>query len=94
MKPGDVRDLKGTVGEKAQIGVFITLEPPSKDMETEAVQAGSYESPGWGYKYPRIQILTIEQLLHGAKGKNAADKRNVQAGAKSQGKRHYPIQPA
>ena len=69
VKPGDVRDLKGTVGEKAQIGVFITLEPPSKDMETEAVQAGSYESPGWGQKYPRIQILTIEQLLHGAEVK-------------------------
>jgi site-specific DNA-methyltransferase (adenine-specific) len=59
--------LKGTLGrEKAALGVFITLEPPSADMETEAVSAGFYESPGWKQKYRRIQILTIEALLHGS----------------------------
>ena len=63
----DIRDLRGTVErENAAIGVFITLEPPTKDMETEAVSAGFYLSPGWGQKYPRIQILTIEQLLKDA----------------------------
>ena len=35
-------------------------------METEAVSAGFYLSPGWNQKYRRIQILTIEALLHGA----------------------------
>ncbi len=52
--------------ENAAIGVFITLEPPSKDMIAEAVSAGSYESSYWG-KCPRIQILTIADLLKGAK---------------------------
>ena len=67
VKSGDIRDLKGTLErEKAALGVFITLEPPSADMETEAVSAGFYESPGWNQKYRRIQILTIEMLLHGA----------------------------
>jgi len=67
VKSGDIRDLRGTVErENADIGVFITLEPPSKDMITEAVSAGSYESPYWG-KCPRIQILTIADLLKGAK---------------------------
>jgi len=67
VKSGDIRDLKGTVErEKAALGLFITLEPPSPDMETEAVSAGFYESPGWQRKYRRIQILTIETLLHGA----------------------------
>lgn len=62
----DIRDLRGTVErENAALGVFVTLEPPTKDMETEAVSAGFYLSPGWGQKYPRIQILTIEQLLKG-----------------------------
>jgi len=43
---GDIRDLKGTLErEKAALGVFITLEPPSQDMETEAVSAGYYLSP-------------------------------------------------
>lgn len=62
-----IRDLKGTLQrENAAIGVFITLEEPSRDMVTEAVSAGFYHSPGWNKNYPRIQILTIEQLLHGA----------------------------
>jgi site-specific DNA-methyltransferase (adenine-specific) len=28
-----------------------------------------YSSPGWGQDYPRIQILTIEELLAGAQVK-------------------------
>lgn len=61
-----VRDLRGVVErEKAAIGLFITLQPPSKDMRTEAADAGFYESP-WG-KHPRIQILTVEELLDGKK---------------------------
>jgi site-specific DNA-methyltransferase (adenine-specific) len=59
------RDLKGTLQrEQAAIGVFITLEEPTRDMVTEAVSAGFYYSPSWNQNYPRIQILTIEELLH------------------------------
>jgi len=65
---GQVRDLRGTVErEGAALGVFITLEPPTREMRTEAVSAGFYESPGLGRTYPRLQILTIEQLLAGAR---------------------------
>lgn len=53
-------------GEKAAIGLLITLEPATKALETEAVSAGFYESPGWGQTSPRLQILTVEQLLRGA----------------------------
>jgi site-specific DNA-methyltransferase (adenine-specific) len=68
VKSGDIRDLVGTVQrENAAIGVFITLEPPSKDMLTEAVSAGSYETSWSHQKYPRIQIKTIAELLKGAK---------------------------
>ena len=67
-KSGDIRDLVGTVQrENAAIGVFITLETPTRDMITEAVSAGYYHSPGWNEDYPRIQILTIVELLRGAK---------------------------
>lgn len=66
VKSGDIRDLNGAVErDDAAMGVFITLEPPTKDMNTEAVSAGYYESKGWGTKHPKIQILTIEQLLSG-----------------------------
>ncbi|MCU0514386.1 MAG: site-specific DNA-methyltransferase, partial [Anaerolineae bacterium] len=53
--------------EKAALGVFITLEPPTRDMEAEALHAGKYHSPVWDKDYPRLQIFTIEQLLAGAK---------------------------
>jgi hypothetical protein len=51
--------------EEAAIGVFITLEEPSKDMTTESVSSGYYHSDLWQKDYPRIQILTIEALLNG-----------------------------
>ena len=64
---GLIRDLRGTVErEDAAIGVFITLEPPTKDMDKEALAAGYYTSELWQKDYPRIQILTIGQLLSGA----------------------------
>lgn len=67
VKSGDIRDLVGTIQrEAAQIGVFLTLEEPSRDMLTEAAAAGVYRSPGWGKDYPKMQILTIADLLRGA----------------------------
>ncbi len=62
-----IRDLRGVLDrEKAEIGVLITLEPPTKEMTKEAITLGSYTSQFWQKSYPRLQILTIEQLLAGA----------------------------
>ena len=62
-----IRDLKGTVErEGAALGVFITLEKPTQAMVKEALAAGWYESPAWGKKYRRAQILTIGDLFEGA----------------------------
>ena len=59
-----IRDLVGVISrEKAEIGAFLSLEPPTSPMRREAASAGFYESP-WG-KHPRIQLLTIEDLLGG-----------------------------
>ncbi len=59
-----IRDLVGVLDrEKAQIGVLITMEAPTRPMREEAASAGFYES--WGKKHARIQILTIEDLLGG-----------------------------
>lgn len=60
-----IRDLRGVIErEKAQIGVLISMEKPTKAMRTEAASAGFYKSP-WGTKHPVLQILTIAQLLNG-----------------------------
>jgi len=66
VKSGDIRDLRGVVErEGAVVGIFLTLESPTREMETEAVSAGFYTSPGWQRDYPRLQILTIANLLEG-----------------------------
>ena len=66
VKAGDIRDLKGVMErEKSALGVFITLEPSTQPMQTEAVEAGFHHSPLWRKDYPRIQIVTIEELLQG-----------------------------
>ena len=66
VKSGDVRDLRGVVErEEAALGVFVTLETPTQDMVTEAVSAGYFQSKAWQKDYPRIQILTVEDLLTG-----------------------------
>lgn len=66
VKSGDVRDLRGTMERrKSAIGVFITLEPPTREMEAEAAAAGFYESSTYEKSFPRVQILSIEQLLKG-----------------------------
>ncbi len=60
-----IRDLGHVIErEKSDIGVFITLEHPTKPMEEEAAKKGFYHSP-LGKDYPRLQILTIEEILHG-----------------------------
>ena len=65
-----IRDLIGTLDQEgAQIGVFLTLEAPSRDMLSAAAGAGFYHSDLWQKDYPRVQILTVEELLNGAEVK-------------------------
>ena len=50
--------------EKAAIGVYIAIEPPTRNMIEEARKAGVFESAN-GKMYPRIQMLTIEEIMNG-----------------------------
>lgn len=59
-----VRELK-TVAANEAIGVLITLDTPTEPMTNEALEAGYYHSPIYDKDYRRIQIITIEELLHG-----------------------------
>lgn len=65
--PSDVRDLGGTVQrEGAAMGVFITLQEPTDKMEQEAASHGRYDSAELGgQSYPKIQIITVRELLEG-----------------------------
>jgi hypothetical protein len=58
-----VKNLIATVqGEKAAIGLFVTLAKPTPKMVSEAAKAGFYTSP-LGVDYRKIQILTIEGIM-------------------------------
>lgn len=60
-----IRELRGVVDrEQAAIGALLTMRPPTKPMRAEAASAGFYNSP-FGTRHPRIQIITIEELLEG-----------------------------
>ncbi len=59
-----IHELRGvTEREKAEIGVYISMQDPTGPMRKEAAGAGFYASP-WG-NHPRLQLLTVGQLLDG-----------------------------
>ena len=58
-----IRDLRGVIErEKAAIGIFLTLTPPTRPMLTEAAGAGQFAEEGFA-PVPRVQIVTIEDAL-------------------------------
>jgi site-specific DNA-methyltransferase (adenine-specific) len=65
-----VRDLRGVIErEEAEIGLLISMREPTQPMRTEAAAAGFYRSGSegvgtWG-KHPRMQLLTVAELLDG-----------------------------
>lgn len=60
-----VRDLRGVIErEQAAIGVLLCIEDPTGPMRKEAANAGFYDAVDAG-RYPRLQLLTIEDLLTG-----------------------------
>ncbi len=62
----DVRDLGHVIKrEKAEMGVLLTLEMPTKPMMTEAAGEGHYKSPTLKGPFQKIQILTIEEVFAG-----------------------------
>jgi site-specific DNA-methyltransferase (adenine-specific) len=62
----DVRDFRGVLErEGATLGLFVTLEPPTRDMVQEAERAGFYTTPLGNLRIPRLQIRTVEALLGG-----------------------------
>jgi hypothetical protein len=72
-----IRDLRGVLErEKSEIGVFLCFEEPTKPMLKEAAEAGFYKSSD-GSSYPRLQILTIEEILKGNQPEYPLHRRDV-----------------
>ena len=65
LKADDIRSIMAVrEREGADIALFLSLEEPTKGMRKDAATAGLYESPS-GKKFPRVQLLTVGDLLEG-----------------------------
>lgn len=65
LNPSMVRDLIGTVsGQRADMGVLILLDPPTRGMLETAAKEGLI-STDFG-SFPKIQIRTVSELLAGS----------------------------
>ncbi len=63
VRPTDIRDLRGVLEreEAAVLAGFISIKEPTKAMRHEAALAGM-ASYGGG-NYPRIQMITVAEIL-------------------------------
>ena len=60
----DIRDLQGTITrESATLGIFITLQKPTKDMIKEAKEAGIYKSQYMSAPVDTIRIVTVQEII-------------------------------
>ncbi len=64
LNPGMTRDLLGSLDHhEAVMGIMITLEPPTRGMMEVARNSGTYTNPLTQRDYPRVQIVTVAELL-------------------------------
>ena len=63
IRPTDIRDLRGVLADDpdATLAGFITMREPSKKMLEAASEAGMWEYQGMDY--PRVQILTVKEVV-------------------------------
>ena len=66
LNPGMVRDLGGTLeAQGAEMGIFVCMGDPTPGMREAAAHSGSYTYELSGATFPKLQILTVAELLHG-----------------------------
>jgi DNA modification methylase len=64
----DIREQIAVIArQKAAMGIFITLSEPTHDMNKEVKAEEPYVMNKLKLRFPKIQIITIEQLLRGIK---------------------------
>jgi len=69
VKGGNVqsRDIDALLGamvkHKCELGVFLTLQSPTRPMLETVANSGYYSAAG--FNYPRLQILTLEEFFNG-----------------------------
>jgi len=69
LKADDIRSLMAVAKREETsslgFGVLVVLKPATAGMKADAASAGTVEMHG--HRYPRVQILTVEEILKGKK---------------------------
>lgn len=67
LSPAIIRELYGTITrEKAALGYLITLYP-MKNLVKESKKYGTYYHKQFGIAYPKITVVSIEEILEGTR---------------------------
>lgn len=63
IRPTDIRDLRGVLADDsdAALAGFITMQEPSRLVQSAAADAGTWKYQG--VDYPRVQILTVKEMV-------------------------------
>lgn len=70
INPGFVRDLLGTVEtQRAEMGVLITMAELTRGILDAVDHGGTYTLPVNGQDYPKVQAITVAELLAGRRPK-------------------------
>lgn len=68
--PQFVRDLLGTVQtQKAEMGVLITMSEPTRGVLDAVNHGGTYVHPANNQTFPKVQVITVAELLAGKRPK-------------------------
>ena len=66
INPSMVQSLAGAMNQAhGEMGLLILMKKPTKGMIDAADQTGSYQVPLTGQTYPKVQIVTVTDLLAG-----------------------------
>ncbi|TAD95412.1 MAG: site-specific DNA-methyltransferase [Bacteroidetes bacterium] len=65
LSPNVIRDLNGTMErEKAVLGYLLTLYP-MPNLVKEAAKHGVYQSKMFGHSYPKIEVISVQEMFEG-----------------------------
>jgi len=68
VNPSMVRDLAGTLEHsKGELALLILNTPPTRGMVDAADHSGIWEHPTTGRKFPKVQMITVAELLSSKK---------------------------
>jgi site-specific DNA-methyltransferase (adenine-specific) len=66
VNPAMIRDLVGTVDQhKSEMGLLITMTTPTKGVSEVANGSGTFTVPMTQQAFPRVQVITVAELMAG-----------------------------